>query len=85
MRHKQDSLEILRENIGFVPQDAFLFSTTVAENINLPCDNFDNEKIECAAKDSDIYDDIIDFTDKFDTVVGERGVTLSEDRSREYQ
>lgn len=70
-------LEILRENIGFVPQDAFLFSTTVAENINLPCDNFSKEKIECAAKDSDIYNDIIDFTDKFDTVVGERGVTLS--------
>lgn len=70
-------LEILRENIGFVPQDAFLFSNTVAENINLPCDNFSSERIECAAKDSDIYNDIIDFTDKFDTVVGERGVTLS--------
>lgn len=70
-------LKILRENIGFVPQDAFLFSSTVAENIDLPCDDYDNEKIVRAAKDSDIYDDVIDFTDKFDTVVGERGVTLS--------
>lgn len=70
-------LEVLRENIGFVPQDAFLFSSTVGENINLPFEELDMEKVVQAAKDSDIYDNIMDFSERFDTVVGERGVTLS--------
>ena len=70
-------LKTLREGIGFVPQEAFLFSTTVAENINLPQDDFDMEKIISSSKESDIYDNIMDFKDGFETVVGERGVTLS--------
>jgi ATP-binding cassette, subfamily B, multidrug efflux pump len=70
-------LEVLRDNIGFVSQDSFLFSSTVGENINLPFEELDMEKVIQAAKDSDIYDSIIDFPDKFHTVVGERGVTLS--------
>jgi ATP-binding cassette subfamily B protein len=70
-------LDVLRDNIGFVSQDAFLFSSTVGENINLPFEELDMERVVQAAKDSDIYESIIDFSDKFDTVVGERGVTLS--------
>jgi ATP-binding cassette, subfamily B, multidrug efflux pump len=70
-------LAVLRENIGFVPQDSFLFSSTVGENINLPFENLDMDRVMQAAKDSDIYENIMDFQDKFDTVVGERGVTLS--------
>lgn len=70
-------LHVLRENIGFVPQDAFLFSTTIAENINLGLEEFDMERINQSAKDADIYDNIMDFPDKFNTMVGERGVTLS--------
>jgi ATP-binding cassette, subfamily B, multidrug efflux pump len=70
-------LDVLRDNIGFVSQDAFLFSSTVGENINLPFEQLDMERVAQAAKDSDIYESIIDFSDRFDTVVGERGVTLS--------
>jgi ATP-binding cassette subfamily B protein len=70
-------LIILRENIGFVPQDAFLFSNTLAENINLGLETLDMEKVIQSSKDADIYDNIMDFTDKFETMVGERGVTLS--------
>jgi ATP-binding cassette, subfamily B, multidrug efflux pump len=70
-------LDVLRDNIGFVSQDAFLFSSTVGENINLPFEELDMERVAQAAKDSDIYESIIDFSDKFGTVVGERGVTLS--------
>lgn len=70
-------LHVLRENIGFVPQDSFLFSTTIAENINLGLDDFDMERIIQSAKDADIYDNIMDFPEQFNTMVGERGVTLS--------
>jgi ATP-binding cassette subfamily B protein len=70
-------LKTLRENIGYVPQDAFLFSTTLAENVNLPGDSMNMDSIIESAKSADIYDNIMDFTDKFETVVGERGVTLS--------
>lgn len=70
-------LSILRENIGFVPQDSFLFTSTVGENINLAFENLDMDKVIQASKDSDVYENIMDFEDKFETIVGERGVTLS--------
>lgn len=70
-------LKFLRENIGFVSQEAFLFTSTVGENINLPFESLDMDKIIEASQDSDIYDNIMDFQEKFDTIVGERGVTLS--------
>lgn len=73
----QIPLQVLRENIGFVPQDAFLFSNTVAENINLAMEKLDMDKIIQSSKDADVYDNIIEFKNKFETVVGERGVTLS--------
>lgn len=70
-------LSVLRTNIGFVPQDSFLFSTNIAENINLGLETLDMKKVYQSAMDADIYDNIMDFTNKFETVVGERGVTLS--------
>ncbi len=71
------SLNSLRTNIGFVSQDPFLFSTSLAENIGLAFHEVDIEKIHDATKKADIYDNIIDFPKKFETIVGERGTTLS--------
>ena len=69
-------LKTLRENIGLV-SDPFLFSSTIAENINLAKDSLNMDEVHRAAINSDIYDNIIDFPKKFETLVGERGVTLS--------
>jgi ATP-binding cassette subfamily B protein len=70
-------LDVLRENIGYVPQDNFLFSTTIRNNIEFFCHDYKIEEIEEAARLSQIYDGIVSFPDGFDTVIGERGVTLS--------
>lgn len=70
-------IKVLRENVGFVSQDPFLFSNTISENINLAFENMNIEEVYEAAKNSDIYDNVMDFPNKFDTVVGERGTTLS--------
>jgi ATP-binding cassette subfamily B protein len=70
-------LKVLRENIGFVPQDSFLFSTTLSENVNLAHDNFEMDKVIKSAESAHIHDDIMDFSEKYDTIIGERGVTLS--------
>lgn len=75
---KDLSLATLRENIGYVPQDNFLFSTTISENIGFAYkEQVDDEKIIKASKLAEIYDNIIEFPKQFDTVLGERGVTLS--------
>lgn len=75
---KQLSFKTLRENIGYVPQDNFLFSTSIDENIAFAFDeDISDEKIIEAAKIGEIYDNIIEFPNKFKTVLGERGVTLS--------
>lgn len=75
---KELSLNSLRSNIGYVPQDNFLFSTTISENIGFA---FDEEvsilKIHEAAQMAEVYDNIIDFPNGFNTILGERGVTLS--------
>lgn len=70
-------LSVLRESIGYVPQDNFLFSTTIAENIAFGVDSYTMDQIEAAARIAQLYGDVMDFPDKFDTVVGERGVSLS--------
>lgn len=75
---KKITLKSLRENIGYVPQDNFLFSTTIEENIGFAFEgNLDKEKVIKAAKLAEIYDNIMSFPDGFDTVLGERGVTIS--------
>ena len=70
-------LEVLRRDIGYVPQDVFLFSTTLHENIAFADGSFTREQVEEAAKLAQIYDNIVEFPRKFDTLSGERGVTLS--------
>lgn len=68
----------LSEKTGYVPQDNFLFSESLRENIAFSFErDYDIEEVYDAAKKSGVYDDIMDFKDDFDTVIGERGVTLS--------
>ncbi len=72
------SLKSLRENIGYVPQDNFLFSTSIEENIGFGFDEpIPLNKIENAANLAEVYDNIMEFPHKFQTILGERGVTLS--------
>jgi ATP-binding cassette subfamily B protein len=67
----------VRETIGYVPQDNFLFSETITSNIGFAYEDISGEKIEEAARLSDVYDNIMEFKEKFETVLGERGVTVS--------
>ena len=67
----------LRSSIGFVPQDAFLFSETIKNNIRFGKEEATDEEIEEAAKEAYIDHNIQAFKNKYDTLVGERGVTLS--------
>ena len=69
--------ERLREAIGYVPQDHFLFSTTVANNIAFSNEHASLQQVERAAKIAHIHEDILRFSEGYDTVVGERGVALS--------
>ena len=71
------NLKSLRESIGFVPQDAFLFSDTIKNNIKIGNNNANDEEIISAAKSAYIDHNINKFNNKYDTFVGERGVTLS--------
>ncbi len=70
-------LEILRRNIGYVPQDAFLFSDTIKENVCFGAPQSPPEKIVEVTKLAQIYDEIMGFPNQFETVVGEKGVILS--------
>ena len=70
-------LSLLRRSIGYVPQDSFLFSETVASNIAFGRPNASASEIEEAARTSHILPDIEEFPEGFETRVGERGVTLS--------
>ncbi|MBO4235981.1 MAG: ABC transporter ATP-binding protein [Firmicutes bacterium] len=71
------SLKTLRKTFGYVPQDDFLFSATVSENIAFGDRSKTQEEIEEAAKVACVHDNIIDFMDGYNTMVGERGVSLS--------
>lgn len=74
---KNVALENYRENIGYVPQDVFLFSNTIANNIKFSDLNFTIEDVITAAKKASIHDEIMKFPKQYDTLVGERGITLS--------
>tara|TARA_Y100000385_G_scaffold224983_1_gene235312 strand:- start:998 stop:2746 length:1749 start_codon:yes stop_codon:yes gene_type:complete len=74
---KKLNLSDLRQNIGYVPQDGFLFSGTVNENISFGKDKFTSEEIKQAARIAEIDDEIENFPKKYDTIIGERGVQLS--------
>ena len=71
-------LSVLRKSIGYVPQEVFLFSDTIKNNIAFSVNrNYSDEEVFQAAKDAGVYDNIMAFPEGFNTVVGERGVTLS--------
>ncbi|MCU1311705.1 MAG: transporter, ATPase subunit [Candidatus Angelobacter sp.] len=70
-------LATLRRNIGFVPQETFLFSDTIRQNISFGVEHASDAEVRSAAEGASIANDIEDFPDKYDTVVGERGITLS--------
>lgn len=71
------SKETLRKNIGIVQQDVFLFPGTVMENIRYGRPEASDEEVHEAARKAEIYEDIMNMPDKFDSYVGERGVLLS--------
>ncbi|HEX8514787.1 MAG TPA: ABC transporter ATP-binding protein [Bacteroidia bacterium] len=78
--HVKDlNLAALRQQTGYVPQEVFLFSDTIANNISfgISSGKHDPAVVEKAAKDAAIYSNIIEFPEKFETVIGERGITLS--------
>lgn len=75
---KDLSLKSLREAIGYVPQDNFLFSETISENIAFAYDEeIPIESIVKASKVAEVYGNIVEFPNQFETILGERGVTLS--------
>jgi ATP-binding cassette subfamily B multidrug efflux pump len=74
---KNLNLNSLRTAIGYIPQDGYLFSGTIRENIAFSSDTIDNQKIIEAAKKADILDEINNFKEGLDTIIGERGVQLS--------
>ncbi len=67
----------LREQIGYVPQDVFLFSDSISNNIKFGKNDMSYESIKKAATDADLIDNVLDFPNGFETVLGERGITLS--------
>jgi len=74
---REHSLEALRRNIGFVPQETFLFSSTIAENIAFGRPDATAPEILDAATTAHIANEILEFPRGFETAVGERGITLS--------
>ncbi len=74
---KKLNLFSLRDSIGFVPQDAFLFSDSIKNNIKIGKENATEDEIIKAAKTAYIHHNIVNFNKKYETLVGERGVTLS--------
>ncbi len=72
-------LNDVRQKIGYVPQEVFLFSDTIANNIRFGIhdDKLSDQDIETAAKDSCVHENIVDFKDGYETILGERGITLS--------
>ena len=74
---KEINLNTLRKAIGVVPQDAFLFSDTIKNNIRFGKENAADEEIVEVAKKAAVHENIMGFNEKYDTVLGERGITLS--------
>lgn len=74
---KAYALDVLLGSIGYVPQDNFLFSTTVRDNIRFADPTASQERVEAAARLTSVHEDIIGFPEGYDTLVGERGVALS--------
>ena len=71
------NLQNYRNQIGFVPQEVFLFSDTIKNNIAFGLNTVTDDEVEKAAKNAAVYGNIIDFEHQFETMLGERGITLS--------
>lgn len=74
---KEINLYSLRNSIGIVPQDAFLFSDSIKNNIKFGKENATDEEVIEAAKKAVVHDNIIQFNQQYETILGERGITLS--------
>ncbi|TSE06805.1 MULTISPECIES: ABC transporter ATP-binding protein [Aquimarina] len=74
---KNLNLTDVRKHIGYVPQDAFLFSDTIQNNIKFGNENATDDEVHEAAKNAVVHKNIIDFSKGYQTVLGERGITLS--------
>lgn len=74
---KKLNLSSLRKQLSMVPQEVFLFSDTIANNISFGAIHADRNEVEKAAKLASVYDNIMQFEQGFETLVGERGITLS--------
>lgn len=70
-------IKLVRQFCAYVPQDNFLFSDKIKNNIAFAFDSIEDEKVIKAAKEADIHENIMEFDQKYDTVLGERGVTIS--------
>jgi ATP-binding cassette subfamily B protein len=73
----QHNLSDLRNSVGYVPQDAFLFSDTIKNNIKFGKEDATDDDVIEAAKNAQVHKNIVKFNKKYDTVLGERGITLS--------
>jgi len=71
------NVQFLRGQMAYVPQEVFLFSDTIINNVKFGSPQLSFEEIEQACKDADLYDNIMGFVDKYETKLGERGITLS--------
>ncbi|BAV95457.1 ABC transporter ATP-binding protein [Ichthyobacterium seriolicida] len=71
------NLDDLRQSIGYVPQESFLFSDTISENIRFGNKDVSQEEIEDISKKVSLHNDVMSFPDKYNTMIGERGITLS--------
>ncbi len=74
---KDYNLTGIREQMGYVPQDVFLFSETISNNVRFGKPDLPQTRVEQALRDADLYQNVVDFPESFETRVGERGVTLS--------
>lgn len=74
---KEANLKQLRNSIGTVPQEAFLFSDSILNNIKFGKENATNDEVIQAAKYAAVHDNITGFKDQYETILGERGITLS--------
>ncbi len=74
---KDVNLSSLRESIGYVPQDAFLFSDSIKNNIKFGLVDASDADVIKAAKNAEVHKNIMEFSQRYDTVLGERGITLS--------
>jgi ATP-binding cassette subfamily B multidrug efflux pump len=77
VRLPDHDLHSVRQNIGYVPQEVFLFSDTIKNNIAFGVDETTDDQIIQSAKDADIHDNIVLFPEKYETMLGERGINLS--------